>query len=367
MRYSAADPIQQSINRTLLPMLCLVLCFAAAPCVAAGHAFVTTSPDGRFYFRMVPASAGDPARGFCYEVGAGTSDRLLWQTDGWYANKLLVSRDGRYVAVTADGKVTLYSAGPPVVATLVGDETSLLLSESGMLLAKPDGSQDLVRFGPAVARAQQMPPASESGRTAVEVRSSAADFGAEAGIENVTRTPAPTPTTDAGQAVQHRATPGSEVAVSEIPAQPSGVELRASQAVHGGLEGSGLEGSGLDGSGLDGSGLEGSGPAAPASGPADLNVAVHAREQPGRAIVPARSTTPTPSTPSVTAASSSAPLWQCAVRIEARTSLDGRRIVQQGPDEATALDRAMALCEGAVGVGSRRPLGTCIPASCSAL
>ena len=105
--------------------------------------YVTTSADGRFYFRMLPAVNQLPARGYCFEVTDGPEDRLLWQTGGWYAESVLVATDGQHVAVVEQGRATLYSSrsrAPIVVQLGAGDGVaSMPLAESGLVLTLPDG------------------------------------------------------------------------------------------------------------------------------------------------------------------------------------------------------------------------------------
>ena len=67
--------------------------------------YVTTSADGRFYFRMLPAVNQLPARGYCFEVTAGR-DRPV-ADGGWYAESVLVATDGQHVAVVEQGRATL--------------------------------------------------------------------------------------------------------------------------------------------------------------------------------------------------------------------------------------------------------------------
>ncbi len=58
--------------------------------------------------------------------------------------------------------------------------------------------------------------------------------------------------------------------------------------------------------------------------------------------------------------------YECEVVVVMRS---GRRVsvVQQGPSQGIATDRAMAVCEGMIGAGSRSPAGTCEPQTCQAL
>ncbi len=57
-------------------------------------AFVTVSYSGRFFFKMVPETAG-AAHGAAFEVLADGSLKELWKVEGWYARQLFLSDDGR--------------------------------------------------------------------------------------------------------------------------------------------------------------------------------------------------------------------------------------------------------------------------------
>ncbi len=60
---------------------------------------VTSSPTGRFYFKMVPKNPWEPEHdgtGFLYKVEEG-EDALLYQTQGWFAYGVVLSIDGQHL------------------------------------------------------------------------------------------------------------------------------------------------------------------------------------------------------------------------------------------------------------------------------
>ena len=140
-----------AVGRMFVLMLWIVSAVAAANPGYGMRPYVTTSADGRFYFRMLPAVNQLPARGYCFEVTDGPEDRLLWQTGGWYAESVLVATDGQHVAVDEQGRATLYSGrsrAPIVVQLGAGDGVaSMPLAESGLVLTLPHGGTWAVRFG----------------------------------------------------------------------------------------------------------------------------------------------------------------------------------------------------------------------------
>lgn len=84
-------------------MVLTVVAGAKADEEVAPRPYVTVAGEGTYYFKMVPApnSPNDPQRmqgsGRAYRVVAGNQDELLWSTSEWYAYRVLLSDDGRYL------------------------------------------------------------------------------------------------------------------------------------------------------------------------------------------------------------------------------------------------------------------------------
>lgn len=70
--------------------------------------YVKASPNGQFYFRMMPGKQewdNRHAYGEMYEVSEG-GDKLLWKTKGWYSFSVFVSDNGRHLV-----RMGLWSSG----------------------------------------------------------------------------------------------------------------------------------------------------------------------------------------------------------------------------------------------------------------
>ncbi|MCA9402169.1 MAG: hypothetical protein KC897_00175 [Candidatus Omnitrophica bacterium] len=61
--------------------------------------FVRASANGHFYFKMIPESPLDREKGhgICYQVLSEAGDEVLWQTSGWYSNRVYLTHDGQYL------------------------------------------------------------------------------------------------------------------------------------------------------------------------------------------------------------------------------------------------------------------------------
>jgi hypothetical protein len=81
----------------------LAIAVAFADEEAAPRPYITTAGEGGLYFRMVPdpVSPDEPqhlsGKGYAYRVGTDQRDELLWTTSGWYAHRVVLSDDGRYL------------------------------------------------------------------------------------------------------------------------------------------------------------------------------------------------------------------------------------------------------------------------------
>ncbi|MDB6073949.1 MAG: hypothetical protein JWO89_1589 [Verrucomicrobiaceae bacterium] len=83
------------IRLALLSVRCVFLVVAVAWAEEpAPLAFVTASPSGRFFFKMVPETNGK-GHGSAFEVLSDGSLKELWKAEGWYARQLFLSDDGR--------------------------------------------------------------------------------------------------------------------------------------------------------------------------------------------------------------------------------------------------------------------------------
>lgn len=100
----SAWPIQPKIF--LVSVSCLALAvwsFAYSDEEVSPRAYVATAGEGVFYFKMVPKLIYpiDPqtvqGAGHAYRVLEGGQDELLWSTSGWYAYRVCLSDDGRYL------------------------------------------------------------------------------------------------------------------------------------------------------------------------------------------------------------------------------------------------------------------------------
>jgi hypothetical protein len=94
------------IDRGTACVLCLIVAAATARAdeEVAPHAYVATAAGGDYYFRMVPEPVAGPydpqtipGTGRAYRVTDRETDEALWSTSGWYAFKVLLSYDGRYL------------------------------------------------------------------------------------------------------------------------------------------------------------------------------------------------------------------------------------------------------------------------------
>ena len=65
----------------------------------APRAYVITSGDGEYYFKMSPDPQAplDRGHGELFEVKSSGPDILLWKTEGWYSFHTYISRDGEYL------------------------------------------------------------------------------------------------------------------------------------------------------------------------------------------------------------------------------------------------------------------------------
>lgn len=214
-----------------LAMLILLLAGAIAPAANAGEAaraYVVSSFDGRFYFKMVPSGGGV---GRAYEVAPG-EDLMLWQTQGWYAEDVILSLDGRHVASLSGGQLRVYTVdGPRMVGQVAGDQTLAQLARSGLVLIDDDGSRETIRFGEQdvsatyarkVSSLNQLLP--QAGDTVQATRPASAS-GVVPGSASVT-----TPVSDManpGVAVAPQSLADRPSLQSPAPAAPSRIESRS--------------------------------------------------------------------------------------------------------------------------------------------
>ena len=64
---------------------------------ASAAPYITATPHGRFYFKMLPEGDCEAGgRGGLYHVESG-ADSLVYETSGWYSFKVFVSDEGQYL------------------------------------------------------------------------------------------------------------------------------------------------------------------------------------------------------------------------------------------------------------------------------
>lgn len=61
--------------------------------------YVTASPNGHFYFKMIPEDFLDREKGhgICYQVLADEEDQIYWRTNDWYSSRVYLTHDGQYL------------------------------------------------------------------------------------------------------------------------------------------------------------------------------------------------------------------------------------------------------------------------------
>ena len=87
--------------RIFVLLFILTNCHLYADKEGPQNSYVTSSINGRFYFRMEPDLSAPFDRkkgsGTLFEVQNDGNDVVLWKTEGWYSFKTFICHEGRYL------------------------------------------------------------------------------------------------------------------------------------------------------------------------------------------------------------------------------------------------------------------------------
>ncbi|MBV1878376.1 MAG: hypothetical protein KUG79_12090 [Pseudomonadales bacterium] len=284
-------------------------------CNSADIAFIVTSKTGDHYFKMV-SSPERVGVGSCFKVSAKNQDLQLWRTSGWFSNVLFLSQDCQYLIRGERDRIFIYQQGE-----LLLEKTFAELSQPNRLYVDIKNSQfeanqwfKLVFTNGAQARLPLL--ASTEKQT---------DSTQSASIKKPTRQHLETVLPVNSKKVSKTAS--KTVAITTHTTAQTATPKTAAKSSH----------------------RTTPTPASPTSAPSTMTSIINPAEE-----------SPQPQSGQQLPEE----IWRCEVTALLKGTAKSRTIAQQGPAQEVALDRAMAYCEGVLGVGSKNPLGFCKLSDC---